>query len=167
MEDRLSFGKIHIVEWLRPGERRTGHEIYQAVRDMAAASNPRVAIILHRVSSRATFLARLRRIETDVRRTGKIPLLEIETHGHGDGIGLSDEGGLEWRELMEQLTPLNQLTGVRLPVIMAACEGIWGIKMAQAMRRAPFMALLGPNRPVFPGEIVRGMKAFYRGIFRA
>jgi len=35
---------------------------------------------------------------------------------------------------MAALTPLNQVTGVRLPVIMAACEGIWGIKMAQAMQ---------------------------------
>jgi hypothetical protein len=33
------------------------------------------------------------------------------------------------------------------------------------MERSPFLALLGPNRPVSPGEIVRGMRAFYRGVF--
>jgi hypothetical protein len=33
------------------------------------------------------------------------------------------------------------------------------------MQRSPFLALLGPNRKVTPGEIVRGMRAFYRGVF--
>ena len=36
MEDRLAFGKIHIIEWLKPasrksgepGDRRTGKEVY-------------------------------------------------------------------------------------------------------------------------------------------
>jgi hypothetical protein len=37
--------------------------------------------------------------------------------------------------------------------------------MAQPVERAPFLALLGPNRKVYPGEAVRGMTAFYRGVF--
>ena len=37
--------------------------------------------------------------------------------------------------------------------------------MAQPVERAPFLALLGPNRKVYPGEVVRGMTAFYRVIF--
>ena len=95
-----------------------------------------------------------------------MPLLQIETHGDGDsGIGPSDKDGLTWPELMAALTPLNQLTGVRLPVILSACHGIWGIKMAEPMERSPFFALMGPDRKVTPGEVVRGMRQFYRGIF--
>jgi len=123
-----------------------------------------VEATLHRVSSRASFLARLDRIREDLRSSRRLPLLQIETHGDDDGIGISDENGLTWSELMEALTPLNQATRVRLPVVLAACNGIWGIKMAQPMQRSPFMALLGPNRKVSEGEIVRGMREFYRGI---
>jgi len=77
--------------------------------------------------------------------------------------GLTD--GLSWPEVMKALTPLNVSTGLRLPVVLASCHGIWGIKMAQPIDRAPFLALLGPNRTVLPGEVVRGMRAFYRGVF--
>lgn len=173
MESRLKCGRIHIIEWLAspdrrtgaPGDRRTGTEIYRAAKQLIAETSSGMDIILHRVSSRASFLARLERIEQDFRATGKIPLLEIETHGDLDGIGLSDENGMDWPELMRALIPLNMATGLRLPVVMASCHGIWGIKMAQPVERASFLALLGPNREVFPGEVVRGMSAFYRGVF--
>ena len=174
MEDRLSFSKIHIIEWLKPanrqtgedGDRRTGEETYRELKTLIPASGSRMDVILHRVSSRATFIKRLGRIEEDFRASRKVPLLQIETHGDDDnGIGPSEDDGLTWPELMEALTPLNLATGVRLPVVLAACHGIWGIKMAQPMERSPFLALLGPNRKVYPGEVVRGMRAFYRGIF--
>lgn len=157
MEDRLSFSKIHIIEWLKPanrktgedGDRRTGEETYRELKTMIPASGSRMDVILHRVSSRASFINRLGRIEEDFRASRKVPLLQIETHGDDDkGIGPSEDDGLTWPELMEALTPLNLATGVRLPV-----------------ERSPFLALLGPNRKVYPGEVVRGMRAFYRSIF--
>ena len=36
--------------------------------------------------------------------------------------------------------------------------------MAQAMQRSPFFALMGPKRDVYPGEIVRGLRTFYRSV---
>src|SRR5213593_4565089 len=172
MENRLSFGRIHIIEWLwklnpetEEPDRRTGTEVYRAAKQIIAESGTRMDLILHRVSSRSTFLARLKRIEEDFRTTRRIPLLQIETHGDADGVGLTEENGLTWPELMQALTPLNMATGVRLPVILSACHGIWGIKMAQPVERAPFLALIGPNRKVYSGEVVRGMTAFYRGVF--
>jgi hypothetical protein len=172
MENRLSFGKIHIIEWLwkvnpETGvpDRRTGHEVYTDLKALIPASGSRMEVILHRVGSRAAFLGRLKRIEQDFRLTGRIPFLQIETHGDDEGIGLTIEDGLSWPDLMEALTPLNMATGLRLPVVMASCEGIWGIKMANPMQRAPFLALLGPVREVLEAEVVRGMKAFYRGVF--
>jgi hypothetical protein len=43
-----------------------------------------------------------------------VPLLQIDTHGDGDGIGPSVENGLRWQELTTALTPLNQATGSQL-----------------------------------------------------
>lgn len=172
MEHQLVFSKIHVVEWLqpeardgRPADRRTGKQVYQAIQSMLR-ENPAspVKAILHRVSSRQTFMARLERIESDFRATGRIPIVQIETHGDENGIGISNEDGLTWSELMRSLVPLNRATGLRLIVFLSACHGMWGIKMAQAMERAPFFALLGPNRSVNPGEIVRGLTAFYRKV---
>jgi hypothetical protein len=71
-----------------------------------------------------------------------------------------------WPDLMRELIPLNQLTVLRLFVIMASCSGIWGIKMAQPVDRAPFLAILGPNRDVIPDEVAKACVASYRTIFQ-
>jgi hypothetical protein len=108
------------------------------------------------VGSRAASIARLRKIQADFRVNRRVPLLQIETHGHADeGIGVSEDDWLTWPELMVALTPLNQATSDRLPIVLAPCHGIWDIKMAQPMERSPFMALIGPKRDVYPGEVVR------------
>src|SRR5262245_11413362 len=65
---------------------------------------------------------------------------------------------------MAALTPLNLATGCWLPVFLAACEGAKGTGMAQVMRRAPFYAIVGPKREVTPGEVFRGLRAFYRKV---
>jgi hypothetical protein len=47
LEDRLAFGKIHIIEWLKPanrktgerGERRTGKEIYEELRPLISRTS--------------------------------------------------------------------------------------------------------------------------------
>jgi hypothetical protein len=65
---------------------------------------------------------------------------------------------------MEALTPLNLATGCWLPVFLAACEGVRGAEMAQVMRRAPFYAILGPKRDVYPSEVLRELRAFYRKV---
>ena len=67
---------------------------------------------------------------------------------------------------MGALIPLNQMTGMRLVVVLASCWGIWGIKMAQPVGRAAFLALIGPNRAMDEGEIAPAMQAFYRSLFR-
>jgi hypothetical protein len=171
MEHQLAFGRIHVIEWLwrvdpdtGTPDRRTGQETYRELKQIIAETGVPIAVILHRVSSKKGFLDRLKTIEKDFRVSGKVPLLQIETHGDDDGIGLSDDNGLTWQELMDALKPLNEATGVRLVVFLAACHGMWGIKMAQPMDRSPFFAILGPKKEVEPGQIVRGLRAFYRKV---
>ena len=170
MAHNLAFGKIHIIEWLRAGshkgdqrgDRRTGEEVYGELRTLLPTCGVQMDVRLYCVSSRATFLNCLARIKREFDVSRRIPLLQIETHGDDKGIGPNRDDGLTWPKLMDALTPLNVATGVWLPVVLSACHGIWGIRMAQPIARSPFFALLGPNRQVQPGEIVRGMRAFYR-----
>jgi hypothetical protein len=169
MEHQLAFSKIHIIEWLwkidpETGEpdRRTGKEICKELQRMLVAAKSPIQVIPHRVESKAAFLARLERIQQDFEHTKRFPLIQIETHGDEDGIGLTADDGLSWPEFMKALTPLNEATGLRLPVFLSACHGMWGIRMVRAMQRAPFFALMGPKKAVEPGAIVRGMCAFYR-----
>jgi hypothetical protein len=170
MAHQLVFGKIHIIEWLwsshpdtgKP-DRRTGRALYDELRAMIAEARSPLQVILHRVGSRNAFLKRLKRIEQDFANSKRIPLLHIETHGDSDGIGLGEDG-VDWPQFMEALTPLNLATGCWLSVFLSACEGVQGTEMAQVMRRAPYYAILGPKRDVYPSEVLRGLRAFYRKV---
>lgn len=166
MDSKSWFGKVHIVEWLRPGDMRTGLELFNEIEPIGIMSKPEIPVDLSCVSTRAEFVALLRVFEDDLRTTGRLPALHIETHGSDDGIGVSRTEGFSFRELMEELIPLNMLSRLHLFVVLAACEGVWGIKMLQPSGRAAFRAMIGPNRKMFPDELARASIAFYRTLFR-
>jgi hypothetical protein len=127
MDNRLVLGKILIIEWLLPADpatgraqdRRTGEEVYRELKLLIPDTGSRVELAFHSVATRAEFVDLLERIEQESRASGKVPLLQIETHGDEEGIGPSHADGLTWPELMTALTPLNLATGVRL--IDGAC----------------------------------------------
>ena len=81
MDARIFFGKVHIIEWLPPGERRTGRELFDELEPMGIVSSPRVDVGFYPIATRDDFVVVLRAIEEDFSRTGRLPLLHIETHG--------------------------------------------------------------------------------------
>ena len=104
-DDVLRFGKIEILEWLRPGEMKTGRDLFDEVEPMGIASMPAIRAQYRQVWTRAEFLAALREIENEFRATGMLPLLHIETHGGIGGIGVSEQEGIAFAELMEEFIP--------------------------------------------------------------
>jgi hypothetical protein len=64
-----------------------------------------------------------------------------------------------------ELTTLNQITRLRLFFVLAACEGIWAMKMMQPTDRAAFLALLGPNESISADRLADTMKLYYRTMF--
>jgi hypothetical protein len=166
VDTKLHFGKVHIVEWLRPRDRRTGAELLDELEPLGIMSKPQVLTQLYRVATRDDFLRVLRGIEDEFRATARLPLLHIETHGDYDGIGVSDAEGFTFQELMEELIPLNTLTRLRLIVVMSACLGMWAVKMLQPVTRAACLAVIGPNRKLEDHELARGFQTFYRTMFQ-
>jgi hypothetical protein len=164
MDNQMTIGVVHIVEWLNAGDATTGQSLFNELESMGIASNPPVAVDFHRIDTRGELIALLRRFEGEYQQTGRTPILHIETHGDEDGLGTG--AGIDWPELTEELIPLNRLTGLNLVVILAACEGFYGVQMLQPDRRAAaFRGLIGPNRTVTEDEVQDGCLAFYRTIF--
>jgi hypothetical protein len=165
-DDVLRFGKIEIIEWLRPGEMKTGRDLFDEIEPMGIVSTPSVGAQYRQVWTRSEFLAVLRRIEDEFRATAALPLLHIESHGSVGGIGVSEQEGIAFAELMEEFIPLNRMSGLRLIVVLAACEGIWGMRMLQPARgAAAFRALIGPEHEILPQQLAKGCQTFYRGLF--
>jgi hypothetical protein len=166
MDPAIYFGKIHIIEWLTPADARTGRDLFNELEPMGLASRPQVQVSFQRVRSRDEFIAHLRTVADDFRTTRALPLLHIEAHGSEDGLCSAAGDEVLWPELMTELVPLNELTGLRLVVVAAACDGIWGLKMIQPVERAAFLALLGPNRALPAGDLFTACLTFYRRIFQ-
>lgn len=136
---------------------RTGRELFDEVQPMGIMSKPQVDVAMHPVAGRAEFITTLRAIEDDFHATGRLPLLQLETHGIyrtdptvkvADGIGASIADSILWPELLQQLVPLNQATGLRLLVIMASCSAGVGHQdgAARRSRRIPCAHRAEPPR---------------------
>lgn len=172
VDSTIYFGKVYIIEWLEPNDAKTGWDLYGELEPMGIMSKPPIAVAFKRVTTRGEFIAHLRWIQDDFKDTKALPLLHIETHGIATepeggphGIGTSSHDCVLWPDLMQELIPLNQLTQLRLFVVLAACEGMWGMKMLHPTERAAFLVLLGPDKTIKPGPLAKAMQTFYRMMF--
>jgi hypothetical protein len=167
MDNRLTLGVVHVVEWLGDSDAKTGRELFDDLEPLGIASKPEVVVVrFWNVRTRDEFLALFDGFETEFKETGRIPLLDIETHGSPDGIGASDQEYVLWPDLMERLIPLNHMTRPNLVVILGACKGFWGLQMLQPGRGASaFRGLIGPRVDLTAGHLRAACMAFYRTRF--
>ena len=87
MDNKLTIGTVHVLEWLRPGDHATGQDLVDELQPLGIASKPPVEIRYWRATTRDDFLIDLLGIQEHSQGAGRIPLLQIETHGDQDGIG--------------------------------------------------------------------------------
>jgi hypothetical protein len=165
-DKRLYFDKIYIIESLSSGERRTGRELYEDLVIMAIAATPPRPVYYKPLTTKREFLELLGSIAQDAEHGHHSPILQIETHGCPDGIGLGTGEFLAWADLQQQLTDINVISNINLLVILAACNGAHLLEVIQPTDRAPVRAIIGPSRKLFPAEIKQATLAFYRTLFK-
>jgi len=111
-------------------------------------------------------IAAIERATSRAQRSEMIPVLHLEAHGGDvglegpDGIGGSEL--LTWDELTDPLQQLNLSTRCNLVIVVAACTGFAGVKALSRGPRAPAVALVGPDAPVMPSNLLWATKEFYR-----
>jgi hypothetical protein len=97
-----------------------------------------------------------------------LPLLHISTHGHSEGLQLSNEELIPWSELADLLVPINRALQSKLVVAMSCCEGYSAVRMAMRDDRPelPFHALVGsPEKPTW-AETAVAFTTFYHQLAR-
>lgn len=165
MDNRLVLGRVHIVEWLNPGDDDTGRKLFDELQPMGASCIPEVEVDFHRIDTAGELLGLLLVFTEQYRAERRTPLLHLETHSAQDGLSARGQE-VSWRDFAEVLVPLNHATGLNLVVNLAACWGVYGTTMLHPnLGPAPFRGLLGPNRKVYESEVLKACLAFYRTIF--
>jgi hypothetical protein len=93
----------------------------------------------------------------------KVPLIHLSTHGHADGIQLSNGEFITWAELSDIVAPVNTALNGQLLLAMSCCEGYCGIRMAMRTDNAPlpFYALVGSSQKPEWSETAVAFTVFY------
>ena len=68
MDNRLTLGKVHIVEWLNPGDDDTGRKLFADLRPLGLAANPQVEVDFHEIATAGELLGLLLFFTEEYRR---------------------------------------------------------------------------------------------------
>lgn len=169
----LAFGRIVIIEWLGPNDRRTGLELIRWMEQKKFhTARPGRRIELYQPDTAADLLNVLRTVAEETRRGEKpLPLIHIEAHGYpADGnekVGyakVTAAGDLEvlaWEDLTPALREINVASHCNLLLVSAACWGHGAILASCRTNRVPFIACVGFGTTVLARSVLESMKAFY------
>jgi hypothetical protein len=153
--------QVRIVEWLSPNEPQTGLTLHEWMNDRHPGWS---AYSL--CETKQDVFAAIELATSRANQSGMIPVLHLEAHGGHDGLEGPDGRGstefLSWDELIKPLQRLNLATHCNLVVVVAACTGFAGIQALTRGPLAPAVALVGPDAPVMPRNLLAGTKEFYR-----
>ena len=166
-DHRLSFNSVQIIESLRPGDYPTGLLLYEDLEPLGIALQPSISTQFTQVETKAEFLDLLKSIGENSKRTGDSPIIHIEVHGSDQGIQVTSGECLSWFEFKDELTAINEASRLNLLVLLAACDGVHLFHIIQPTDRAPFYAMIGPNRDVSEGELLAGVTTFYKTLFES
>lgn len=111
--------------------------------------------------------AALEELRSDVERTGRYPILDIESHGleNHSGVALRDGSRVTWAELKPYLQAINLASRFNLVLIMACCSGGYFAIEKRLHEPATFLAYLGPTTAVDDVPLVRALMAFFTELF--
>jgi hypothetical protein len=80
VDAQMFIGKVHIIEWLRDNDRRTGWELFGEVEPMGIISNPRVDAAFYRVATRGAAAADTMRRSSAIESS--LPMSLTDRLGH-------------------------------------------------------------------------------------
>lgn len=92
---------------------------------------------------------------------GDILTIHVEAHGSDDGIALSSNEIVEWKEFYDLIRPINIALGHLLLIVMAMCKSIAMISNISIEQRAPYRAFICTTREMYPDELYEGFLSFY------
>lgn len=97
------------------------------------------------VTNKSSFKKALREKLIDaMEETEMFPLLHLSCHGDENGIGLTDGTTINWDELAELLTPVNEMLQDMLCITISSCFGGLAAQMAITLKeKLPFFGLVG------------------------
>ena len=160
-DTEISKFRIAVVESLSEEDTHTGTKLYECELVPLTLKDGAITTSLHVVKNKAEFGKAIDAI-IDSLCCDELVTLHIEAHGDDEnGILLSSNEILGWKDFMDECRKLNEVLSGLLVVTLAMCYSIPILGSVDPTKRAPFKAVLLTNKDVTVDEVERGFTAFY------
>lgn len=150
--------KFYILESLRNGEQKTGHELYLSFKDKADFD-------YYPYDSKQKLINILELISIETFASGKRPFVHFDCHGNEDGIGIIYVSGkeelIDWRELSSLFRNIYKASKKHSVLCMSSCEGFNGVKIVPHFDTCPYDYISGSFEKIAFQESLDGYKLFY------
>lgn len=160
------FHKLWVIESLRVKDLKTGRRLVDGQLTQAQHAHPHLEVAYNTPAAKQELLNLLHHIRDEARK-GIYPMLHFECHGNEDGLGTADGDLIEWDELRKVCIEINHGCRLNLVVVLAACNGIYFMRTAEQLDRAPFWAVIGPETEVNEDDVESDFGAFYTKLFES
>ncbi len=152
---------IVVIQSLPITNKQTGRILYDEIlRYKEVSQKDSCFCKFYDVQDKSGFYEVINEINNDLSE-GDIVTLHIETHGDEEGIVLSSDDCIPWKEFYNLIRPINIKIGHLLFVVMAMCDSHAMISSIDPYKRAPYRAFICTTCKVSEDEILRCFEAFY------
>ena len=163
----FEFNTLFIIESLKPGETKTGLNLYDEMCTLKAAHNELSALDLRYVSiaSAQEWDDCMAHILRECKERKVLPIIHLEIHGNKNGIEFTNLECRDRYEVSRQFREINRVIGCNLFTTLGVCEGLnilFGIKTDELM---PFCGVVGSFDKLIAADIEIRYSEFYRTLF--
>jgi len=163
--DEVKIFGLLIIESLRKDDQKTGERLYNDLIKYKLFQEPNLSAFFYRVNSKSELLKLLNDTNEKIKIEKFFPVLHIEAHGSLDGIQLTSNEIVTWKELIPYFQKINVLLSNLLVISLGVCYGISLIANINPEERSPFRAIIGASKEINQDEILHGFEVFYDNLF--
>ncbi|HGN1344215.1 TPA: hypothetical protein ACKRMM_006062 [Pseudomonas aeruginosa] len=155
---RIEFNSIIIFQWLRDNDLKTGTLHAQTLKSKYEMEGVQVI----EVSSGNDLLSLLDEViflmETHASFS---PILDIETHGSPNGLGICHNDLVEWDVLADKLRKINKLRDNSLILLLSCCHGFDYISSISIEKYSPCSYLIAPKEDINENVLYDAIVEFF------
>lgn len=158
--------KVYIIESLRSGDRRTGEDLKDVLRqlciDKGLSFSDFDCQYIH-IGDKKCFVATFETIEKEVENNNIFPIIQLECHGYEDGTGLQLSSGekIVWEDLFNSLRGINVASSNLLMLNLSMCFGETVVRYINPKERAPFRGVVCTQGEVYYETLEKAWEHFY------
>lgn len=153
--------KFYILQSLRKADRKTGKEIYEALKD-------KCQIVFKEFQTKQELNDILEFIKIDIQTSTLKPFVHFDCHGNENGIGVvnADESEelITWAEIGDYFRDIYLASLKKSILCFSSCKGFNSIKLVPEFKVCPFEYVVGSFEKISFDDSFNAFNEFYKQI---